>query len=267
MLDEKAVSQDNCDGSDAAEIISATASVRANWSAWLERGWHGVKVAEWASLYLPAKLDADIRFLDLLVEQVPAFARVAQRHRRETVGDLVRDQYLLPWTRKKNPQFFAEQRAGLNLHLTDCEHGFPVAQIKSLVLMALEAGDVELARKRLVYCWLIPTVHCTNETHRSLPRRCTDFDRPLDRYSMRHEKLQQLALRSFDGIATNIRRFDGTIIDPDHYSRSQTLDDLSSIEQIRPIVDGLDGLTFPDPDEEAAYTNSMRRRGAAGPIV
>jgi len=265
MLDEKAV--DNYNGSDAAGIISASASIRASWSAWLERGWHGVKVAEWAGVYLLAKLDADIRFLDLLVEQVPTFARVAQRHRREAVGDLVRDQYLLPWTSKRNPQFFAEHRASLDLRLTDREHGFPVAQIKSLVLMALEAGDVEQARKRLVYCWLIPTVHCTNETHRSLPRRCADFDRPLDRYSMRHEKLQQLALRSFDDIAMNVRRFDGTVIDPDHYSRSQMLDDLSSIEQIRPIIDGLDGLTFPDPDEEAAYTISMRKRGAADPIV
>ncbi|NLS25317.1 hypothetical protein S2M10_02810 [Sphingomonas sp. S2M10] len=242
------------------QIMLDEEAVRSSWSAWLDRGWHGVNVSEWTGLYLPAKLDADIRFLNLLVEKVPSFARVAQRYRREAVGDLARGQYLLPWTSKKNPQFFTEERASQQIKLEDCEHGFPVAQIKSLVLMALEAGDVDQARKRLVYCWLIPTVHCTNATHRSLPPRCENFERPLDRYSARHPKLQDLADRSFEGVAMNVRRFDGTLINPDDYSRAQMLDDLRTIDQLRPIVDGLDGLTFPDPEEEAAYTARMRKR-------
>ena len=261
MFDEEDVPDYSDDRFEKAEPVNTPADVLAKWSEQLNRGWHGVTVADWVGLYLPAKLDADIRFLDLLVDKVPTFARVAQRRRREAVGDLMRDQYLLPWTRKKYLQFFAEIRAGQPIVLKDVEHGFPVAQAKSLVLMALEAGDVEQARKRLVYCWLIPTVNCTNVTHRALAARCENFDRPLDRYSSRHEKLQQVAEQHFHGAAMTLRRFDGTVIDPDQYSRSQMLDDLRSIEQLRPIVDGLEGLTFPEPDEEQAYTKRMTKRG------
>ncbi|WP_030539311.1 hypothetical protein [Sphingobium sp. DC-2] len=252
MFDDELGPQNENEGSD---FIAATATdVRTIWSAWLERGWHGVKVAEWAGLYLPAKLDADIRFLNLLVDKVPDFARVAQRMRREAVGDLIRDQHLLPWTSKARPQFFSEHRDGHQLELKDREHAFPVSQVKSLVLMALEEGDIEQARNRLVYCWLIPTVHCTNQTHRALPSRCENFDRPFDRYSSRHEKMGDLSLR----------RFDGTIIDPDAYSRSHLLEDLRTIDQLKPIVDGLEGLTFPAPEEEARYTSAMTKRGSSG---
>ncbi len=255
------------DGEDfePADVGHKPKDVRAIWSEQLERGWHGVKVADWVGLYLPAKLDADIRFLDLLVQKVPTFARVAQRRRRETVGDLMRDQYLLPWTRKKCPQFFTEERAGQTIELKDVEHGFPVAQAKSLVLMALEAGDVEQARKRLVYCWLIPTVNCTNITHRTLPGRCENFDRPLDRYSSRHAKLQDLAAHRFQGTPMTLRRFDGTLIDPDTYSRAQLLEDLWEIDQLRPIVDGLYGLDFPTIQEEEEYTRRMTSRRTTVP--
>lgn len=260
MFDEEDVPDYSSDGSGKTESVNKPADARAIWSEQLDRGWHGVKVADWAGLYLPAKLDADIRFLDLLVEKVPTFARVAQRRRREAVGDLMRDQHLLPWTRKKCPQFFTEERADQMLALKDVEHGFPVAQVKSLVLMALASGDVEQARKRLIYCWLIPTINCTSITHRALPARCEDFDRPLDRYSKRHEKLQVLAQQHFQGVAMTLRRHDGTVIDPDQYSRSQMLVDLRSIEPLCPIIDGLDGLTFPTPDEELAYTKRMTDR-------
>lgn len=260
MFDREQASEYSGEGLNGGGTSSTLADARAIWSDRLDCGWHGVKVADWAGLYLPAKLDADIRFLDLLVDKMPIFARVAQRRRREAVGDLMRDQYLLPWTRKKYPQFFTEERAGQPVVLKDVEHGFPVAQAKSLVLMALEAGDVEQARKRLVYCWLIPTVNCTKVTHGALAARCENFDRPLDRYSRRHEKLQQVAEQHFDGAAMTLRRFDGTVIDPDQYSRSQMLDDLRSIEQLRSIIDDLDGLTFPDPAEEMAYTKRMTNR-------
>ncbi|MFN3676353.1 MAG: hypothetical protein ACK4TC_10260 [Sphingomonas pseudosanguinis] len=260
MFDDEDAPQYSNDGPERADTDNTPVDVRAVWSEQLERGWHGVKVADWAGLYLPAKLDADIRFLDLLVQKVPTFARVAQRRRREAVGDLMRDQYLLPWTRKKCPQFFTEERAGQPIELKDVEHGFPVAQVKSLVLMAIEDGDVEQARKRLVYCWLIPTVNCTNITHRALPGRCEDFDRPLDRYSTRHAKLQELTSYHFQGAPMILRRFDGAIIDPDTYSRAQLLEDLRTIDQLRPIVDGLDGLTFPDLEEEKAYTKRMTNR-------
>ena len=237
--------------------------VRAVWSKQLERGWHGVKVAAWVDHYLTAKLDADIRFLDLLVREVPTFSRVAQRRRRDAVEKLMRDQYLLPWTRKKYPQFFAEKRAGQPIKLTDVEHGFPIAQAKSLVLMALEDGDVEQARKRLVYCWLIPTVNCANITHRTLPARCENFDRPLDRYSPRHEKLQNLANHKFQGTPMTLKRFDGAIVDPETYSRTQLLEDLRMIDQLRPIVDGLEGLNFPTLQEEEDYTRKMTSRRTA----
>lgn len=233
-------------------MFSEAKNVRAIWSAWLDRGWHGVKVAEWTGLYLPAKLDADVRFLNLLVDKVPSFERMAQRMRREAVGDLIRAQHLLPWTSKARPQFFTEQRDGQQLDLKEREHAFPVSQVKSLVLMAMQDGDLEQARKRLVYCWLIPTVHCTKDTHRSLPTRCENFDRAFDRYSKRHPGMEDLVFR----------RFDGTIVDPDDYSRTQMLDDLRSFEQLRPIVDDLDGLTFPSPDDEASFTRSMTKRGA-----
>lgn len=265
MFDNEDEPEYGGEGLEMVELDHKPKDVRDVWSEQLERGWHGVKVADWAGLYLPAKLDADIRFLDLLVQKVPTFARVAQRRRREAVGDLMRDQYLLPWTRKKCPQFFTEERAGQTIELKDVEHGFPVAQVKSLVLMALEAGDVEQARKRLVYCWLIPTVNCTNITHRALPGRCENFDRPLDRYSSRHAKLQDLAARQFQGTPMTLRRFDGALIDPDTYSRAQLLDDLRTIEQLRPIVDGLDGLDFPTLQEEEDYTRKMTSRGITSP--
>lgn len=244
------------------DVIGVPDNVRASWSSWLDGGWNGVKVAEWASQYLPSKLEADLKFLDEAVKKMPAFARAAQRQRREAVGQLVRGQHLLPWTTKKKPQFFTEQRGSQDLVRSDSEHGFPVSQIKSLVLMAIEAGDVEQARKRLVYCWLIPTVNCTKHSHRALPKRCENFDRPLDRYSSRHESLQEIADTCFSGVAMTIRRFDGTVIDPDHYSRSQLLKDLQSVEQLRPIIDSLDGLTFPEPAEEAVYTMTMQKRAA-----
>ena len=259
MFDQEATQSGN-ESSEKADIGGVPVELPAIWSEQLNRGWHGVKAADWAGIYLPAKLDADVHFLDQLEQEVPTFARVAQRGRRDAVGRLMRGQYLLPWTRKKCPQFFAEQRAGQSLELKDVEHGFPVSQANSLVLMALEAGDIEQARKRLIYCWLIPTVHCTHVTHRSLPSRCEDFDRPLDRYSMRHERLKDLAEWHFHGAAMTLRRFDGTVIDPDRYSRSQMLDDLRSIKELRPIIDSLVGLTFPDPDDEDAYTKRMTDR-------
>lgn len=236
------------------------AEVRASWSKQLDRGWHGVKVAEWAGLFLPAKLEADIRFLKLLVEKAPDFARVAQRHRRDAVERLARDQYLLPWTRKSQPQFFVEDREGQQLALKDVEHGFPISQIKSLVLMALDQGDIEQARKRLVYFWLIPTVHCTNVTHRALPSRCENFDRPFDRYSNRHQKLKDLADKEFNGASMKVLKFDGVNVDPDTYSRNQLLNDLRTIEQLGPVIDSLDGLTFPEPEAEMAYTKNMTDR-------
>lgn len=251
------------EGPAQADVRHTPVDVRAVWSKQLERGWHGVKVAAWVDHYLTAKLDADIRFLDLLVREVPNFSRVAQRRRRDAVEKLVRDQYLLPWTRKKCPQFFTEERADQPIELTDVEHGFPVAQAKSLVLMALEAGDVEQARKRLVYCWLIPTVNCTNITHRTLPGRCENFDRPLDRYSPRHEKLQDLATHEFQGTPMTLRRFDGAIVDPETYSRTQLLEDLRTIDQLRPIVDGLEGLNFPTLQEEEDYTRKTTSRRTA----
>lgn len=227
-------------------------AVYAIWSAWLDRGWHGVKAGDWASHYLPTKLDADIRFLDRLAKETPDFARVAQRMRREAVGDLIRAQHLLPWTSKARPQFFSEWRGGRSLDLKEREHAFPVSQVKSLVLMALRDGDAEQARKRLVYCWLIPTVLCSRDTHRALPRRCENFDHPYDRYSSRHAGLEDLVLL----------RFDGAHLDPGSYTRMQLLEDLRAIEALRPIVEGLEGLTFPAPEEEGEYTRRMTRRGS-----
>ena len=64
-----------------------------------------------------------------------------------------------------------------------------------------------------------------------------------------------------------LRRFDGTVIDPDSYSRSHLLQDLRSIEQLQPIVDGLDGLTFPTPAEEEEYTLAMTKRGSTVPVA
>ncbi|WP_084582914.1 hypothetical protein [Sphingomonas azotifigens] len=256
-LDDEDPSEYNKTTSQSEESSRTIVNARATWSRQLDIGWHGVTINEWAGLYLPAKLDADLRFLDLLAEKVPAFKRVAQRRRRDAVGRLARDQYILPWTRKDKPKFFTEKRGDLQLGLKDVEHGFPVAQIQSIVLMALEAGDVEQARKRLLYCWLIPTIHCTHETHRALPRRCGDFERPLERYSERHESLRRLAEERYHGTPLTLRRFDGVIIDPDQYSRSQMLEDLRSIDHLRPIVDGLDGLTLPSPEEEREYTKIM----------
>jgi|GEM_PF-3535462 hypothetical protein len=257
MFDDDVKDHGPATEADLANTSPTTDDVMAIWSAWLDRGWHGVRVEAWAGLYLPAKLDADIRFLNLLVDKVPDFSRVAQRMRRESVGDLIRDQHLLPWTSKSRPQFFSERRGDQPLDLKEREHAFPVSQVKSLILMALEAGDVEQARKRLVYCWLIPTVLCTKDTHRRLPARCEDFDRPYDRYSKRHDGMQDLMLR----------RFDGAAVDPDAYGRADLLKDLSAIDQLRPVVDGLVGLTFPTPEEERAYTLTMTKRGAAGKTV
>lgn len=150
-------------------------------------------IDEWAEFYLPERLKAGISYLDLLAGKMPNFARLAQRMRREVVGDLIRSQHLLPWTSKARPQFFSEQRTDRQQHLKEREHAFPVSQVKSLVMMAIRDGDVEQARKRLVYCWLIPTVLCSKETHAALPRRCEDFDRPYDRYSRRHQGLRSVS--------------------------------------------------------------------------
>ncbi|PBN43105.1 hypothetical protein [Sphingobium sp. D43FB] len=257
MFDDDFGPEHRNDGEGFGEVKADTKDVLAIWSAWLDRGWHGVKVADWAGLYLPAKLDADVRFLSLLVDKMPNFGRVAQRMRREAVGDLIRAQHLLPWTSKARPQFFSEQRDGRQLVLKEREHAFPVSQVKSLVLMAMRDGDIEQARKRLLYCWLIPTVFCTRETHKSLPSRCEDFDRPYDRYSNRHDGLEDLKLL----------RFDGSVLDPDTYSRAHLLEDLQSIHQLQPVVDGLDGLTFPTPEEEAEYTKLMTRRGTGSSVA
>lgn len=55
--------------------------------------------------------------------------------------------------------------------LIDREHALPVSQVKSVVLMAVAEGDMTLAKKRLTFAWLVPTVLCSSETHRSLTAR------------------------------------------------------------------------------------------------
>ena len=223
------------------------ALVPPEWPAWLDRGWHGVRTGEWAGLYLPAKLDADLRFLSHLVKLMPDFDRVAQRLQREVVGDLIRMQHLLPWHDKKRPQFFREKRGSEALLLKDREHAFPVSQVKSLVLMAMQDNDVEQARKRLIYFWLVPTVLCTSETHKRLPKRCSDFRYPYLRYA------------SVEGL--RLERFDGAEVDPATYDAYQLLDELQLIDQLKPIVSALDGLTLPTPEAEEEFTRKMVHRG------
>ncbi|WP_394658460.1 hypothetical protein [uncultured Novosphingobium sp.] len=116
---------------------------------------------------MPAKLSSDLLFFKHLGERTDHhidFSGVIRRMQREAVADLIRNQHLLPWTKKNVAEhFFVERRGQSELMLTDREHPIPVSQIKSMVLMAIEAGNFELARKRLVFCWLVPTVLCTKK--------------------------------------------------------------------------------------------------------
>lgn len=193
-----------------------------SWDAWLRRGWHGVNIDSWASLYMPAKLSSDLLFFKHLGERTDHhidFSWVIRRMQRKAVADLIRNQHLLPWTKKNVAEhFFVERRGQSELMLTDREHPIPVSQIKSMVLMAIEAGNFELARKRLVFCWLVPTVLCTKKTHTSLPSRCKDLSLPYLRYAI-----------EVDGIPVELVRIDGTAIDPTSYSTQDLLEDMKAI--------------------------------------
>ena len=60
MFDEEEAPNCNGDGSRGEGSCNTPVSARAIWSEQLDRGWHGVNVSDWAGLYLPAKLDADM---------------------------------------------------------------------------------------------------------------------------------------------------------------------------------------------------------------
>ncbi|WP_404478586.1 hypothetical protein [Novosphingobium sp. BL-52-GroH] len=218
----------------------------AKWDIWLDRGWHGVGIDAWAGLYMPGKLSAELLFLKHLGETTgheTDFTGVIRRMQREAVADLIRNQHLLPWTRKRaDEHFFVERRGDAVLDLSDREHALPVSQVKSMVLMAVEAGDMELACKRLVFAWLVPTVLCTKTTHKALPNRCTDLSLPYMRYAQ------------VDGAPLELVRIDGRIIDPATYSAGQLLDDLRAIPGLKSVIDSLDGLTLPRGCCEQTYT-------------
>lgn len=228
---------------------STLASYPEKWDAWLERGWHNVRVADWAGLYMPGKLSADLLFLrelaritkDMAAEGGADFAGVIRRMQRDTVASLLRSQHLLPWNVKKmNQHFFAEVQGEKQLVLSDREHALPVAQLASMVLMAIEAGDEEQAHKRLLFAWMVPTVMCTAVTHKAMIGRCTDFLRPYSRYA------------GIEGV--ELLRVDGTRIDPARYTSHDLIADLGSIAGLSPIVAQLDGLTFPRECCEGTYT-------------
>lgn len=239
--------------SESAEVAHApstkAADVPSQWTDWLNNGWHKVKAADWAERYLPTKLEADLSFLAKLVDTAPDYGRMAQRMQREVVGDLIRMQHVLPWHTKKRPQFFKEKQVDLSGELGDREHAFPVSQVKSLVLMAIVEGDFDQAYKRLIYCWLIPTVLCTNATHRKLPARCDDFRYPYKRYA----SIGRL----------NLWRFDGVEINPAHYDVVQLLNDLSAVEQLRSTIIKLNGLILPLAQAELQFTKKMVGRQKA----
>lgn len=228
---------------------STLAAYPEKWDAWLERGWHDVRVADWAGLYMPGKLSADLLFLrelgritrDMAADGGPDFAGVTRRMQRDTVASLLRSQHLLPWNAKTlNQHFFAETQGDKPLVLSDREHALPIAQLASMVLMAIEAGDEEQARKRLLFAWLIPTVMCSKITHKAMVGRCMDFTRPYSRYA---------------GIAgVELQRIDGARIDPARYTAHDLIADLASIPGLSPIVAQLDGLTFPRECCEDTYT-------------
>ncbi len=219
--------------------------VPSSWVDWLRRGWHSVNTEEWLKGYLLAKLDADLAFVRQLASERADFRRMTQRLEREVIGDLIRAQHHLPWHTKRRKQFFVEEREGQQLILNQREHALPVSQVNSLVLMAVEQGDMEMARKRFTFAWLIPTVLCSVETHRSLPTACADFDLPYQRY------------QGIEGL--RLIRFDGAKIDPARYSKDDLLSDLAAIQPLRPIVDGLVGLTLPTAEEEAKFTQSKTK--------
>lgn len=137
--------------------------------------------------------------------------------------------------------------------LKDREHALPVSQVKSVVLMAVAEGDMPLAKKRLTFAWLVPTVLCSSETHRSLTARCDDFER---RY-LRYAGIEGLSLVSMDG----------QVIDPATYTREQLLDDLSAIPVLKAITVILKDVSFPKASEEAIYTLSMTSRSAPGNLA
>jgi hypothetical protein len=223
----------------------AAIPVPPTWISWLEQGWHGVRAADWVDGYMYPKLRSDLAFLDTL--KSGALGRAAQRLRRDAVERLLRFQHMMPWDSSRRPQFFRELALG-GAPLADKEHPFPIGQLKSLVLMALdEDADVAEAERRLLFAWLCPTVRCTSATHRELSRGqnrwCRDFDRPLSRYS---------------GI--RLVAWDGVEIRPDEYKLEDLFASLSRIEPLAPLVARLSEMRLPNFEQERAYTASTTCR-------
>lgn len=224
------------------------------WEQWLGAGWHQTSVVDWAEKWLPNRLIGELELIEGIAVRDPIFEGVSQRERRNTVDRLIRFQYHLPWASKELPPFARELGSPKGGEL-DLEHAIPVKQLRAFVLMAIEEDDLQEAKRRLKFSWLCPMVLASRETHRAISkgpnRLCNDFRFPFGRYSGRRIKL-----------------YHGTEILAEEYSLNALLEDLSAIEMIRPIVEGLEGIRFPSTVAEVERTRAAiarkgykRRRG------
>jgi hypothetical protein len=224
------------------------------WEQWLSAGWHHTSAVEWAETWLPKRLTGELALLEGMAAENPIFEGVLQRERRNTVDRLIRFQYHLPWASKSLPPFARELGSPRDTDL-ELEHAIPVKQLRTFVLMAIDTGNLEEAKRRLKFSWLCPMVLASQETHRAISkgpnRLCHDFLFPFGRYSGRM-----------------IEIYNGQKIPAEKYGLRALLQDLAAIETIKPIVKGLDEMRFPSTAEEnqrtraAVVRNGHKRRRA-----
>lgn len=206
-----------------------------DWVIWFNAGWHGISAIEWATIWLPNRLESELQILKDFTRLYPKFSGVGNRITRDIIDHLIRSQYHLPWASKKMPPFCRQIDASETNN--DLEHPIPVLQLRNYVALAINEGNIEEAKKRLQLSWLIPMALISKSTHRNITkgesRLCEDFNYPFSRYS-----------------DIKIKLYNDKIVNPSKYTLEELISDLSKIEYISPIIDKIKDVRVKMTEDE-----------------
>ncbi|MCP9320644.1 hypothetical protein KBX73_12845 [Acetobacter persici] len=127
-------------------MIEKTSSViPADWVKWFDAGWHGTSAVDWATIWLPNRLESELQTLKDFTGLHPSFSRVGNRITRDIIDRLIRSQYHLPWASNLVTPFC--RQIDVPEKGNDLEHPIPVLQLRNYVALAINEGNMEEAKK------------------------------------------------------------------------------------------------------------------------